>query len=239
MIPHYDNAEGGTHDTRYCYLGERRLRLMEPDLPPDTAVLGVDEHTACLLDLDARTATVLGHGAVTVRRRGASTAFPTGSALSLDQLMAAGAAPAAPFARPTGEIPSLRGAAGRLGQAFDGALTDRDISAAVAAALELEQVLSDWAADTEAGDLELARAALRGMLVRLGEVAAAGVPDPREPLVPLVELRDEARAERSWRAADRLRDRLSAAGVELRDTPEGTDWRFRDGPAVPERRRER
>jgi hypothetical protein len=25
VIPHYDNAEGGTHDTRFCYLGERRL----------------------------------------------------------------------------------------------------------------------------------------------------------------------------------------------------------------------
>ena len=26
VIPHYDNAEGGTHDTRFCYMGERRLR---------------------------------------------------------------------------------------------------------------------------------------------------------------------------------------------------------------------
>ena len=25
VIPHYDNAEGGNHDTRFCYLGERRL----------------------------------------------------------------------------------------------------------------------------------------------------------------------------------------------------------------------
>ncbi len=25
VIPHYDNNEGGTHDTRFCYLGERRL----------------------------------------------------------------------------------------------------------------------------------------------------------------------------------------------------------------------
>ncbi|HXQ58498.1 MAG TPA: hypothetical protein VN799_00320, partial [Acidimicrobiales bacterium] len=25
LIPHYDNAEGGTHDTRYSYLGEERL----------------------------------------------------------------------------------------------------------------------------------------------------------------------------------------------------------------------
>jgi hypothetical protein len=33
VIPHYDNAEGGTHDTRYCYLGERRLRLLERHMP--------------------------------------------------------------------------------------------------------------------------------------------------------------------------------------------------------------
>ena len=25
LIPHYDNAEGGTHDTRFSYLGEQRL----------------------------------------------------------------------------------------------------------------------------------------------------------------------------------------------------------------------
>src|SRR5216683_2901823 len=46
VIPHYDNAEGGTHDTRYCYLGERRLTVLERELPEDAAVLGVDEHTA-------------------------------------------------------------------------------------------------------------------------------------------------------------------------------------------------
>ena len=26
VVPHYDNAEGGNHDTRFCYMGERRLR---------------------------------------------------------------------------------------------------------------------------------------------------------------------------------------------------------------------
>ena len=33
LIPHYDNTEGGTHYTRFCYLGERRLRLLEGSLP--------------------------------------------------------------------------------------------------------------------------------------------------------------------------------------------------------------
>src|SRR5213079_2195859 len=53
VIPHYNNAEGGTHDTRYCYLGERRLAAFEAMLPHDGWVLGVDEHTALIVDLDA------------------------------------------------------------------------------------------------------------------------------------------------------------------------------------------
>src|SRR5688572_32766525 len=43
VIPHYDNAEGGHHDTRFCYLGERRLSKLEQELPDDAFVLGVDE----------------------------------------------------------------------------------------------------------------------------------------------------------------------------------------------------
>ena len=53
IIPHYDNSEGGTHDTRFCYLGERRLSVMERELPDGAFVLGVDEHTACIFDIDA------------------------------------------------------------------------------------------------------------------------------------------------------------------------------------------
>ena len=83
VIPHYDNAEGGNHDTRYCYLGERRLQLMEEQLPDDVFVLGVDEHTACILDLDADTAEVLGLGAVTIRGRDRSVRFEAGTTVPL------------------------------------------------------------------------------------------------------------------------------------------------------------
>ena len=51
FIPHYDNAEGGTHDTRYCYMDERRLPTLEAQLADNTAILGVDEYTAALLGL--------------------------------------------------------------------------------------------------------------------------------------------------------------------------------------------
>ncbi len=74
VIPHYDNAEGGTHDTRFAYLGEERLAFLESELPEGAFVLGVDEHTGLVVDLDTRTAQVLGRGGVTVRARGRSSA---------------------------------------------------------------------------------------------------------------------------------------------------------------------
>ncbi|HVC72023.1 MAG TPA: hypothetical protein VNC61_17335 [Acidimicrobiales bacterium] len=86
LIPHYDNAEGGTHDTRFSYLGEKRLAGLEDELPEDVFVLGVDEHTALCLDLDAGTATVAGNGGVTVRARGRSIRIETGSTVPIDRL---------------------------------------------------------------------------------------------------------------------------------------------------------
>jgi hypothetical protein len=64
VIPHFDNAEGGNHDTRYCYLGQRRLLNLEGQLPPGVSVLGVDEHTAAVLNLATDRLAVYGRGAV-------------------------------------------------------------------------------------------------------------------------------------------------------------------------------
>src|SRR5664279_2285070 len=89
IVPHSDNAEGGNHDTRLCYMGERRMTVLEDALPEDVFILGVDGHTALVLDLDARSATVVGLGNVTVRKNGRSTVFPTGSQVSIADLVAA------------------------------------------------------------------------------------------------------------------------------------------------------
>ncbi len=235
VVPHYDNAEGGNHDTRFCYLGERRLRMLEPELPTGAFVLGVGEHTACVFDLDAGTVSVLGRGVVSVRYHGETVTFPSGSVLEIDELRDAnGAAPPIPASVDVAEPPpaapaiSLGGEADRLESVFDGALTTRDASTAAAAILELEQTNFDWFADMEAGDMAHARAVLRRLVVRLSDVAVEGMRDPRESIEPfvdaLVDIRDRARAERSWDVADQLRDRLVAAGVQVHDTPEGTVW---------------
>ncbi len=86
VIPHYDNAEGAGHDTRFCFLGERRLAMLEEMMPTDVFVLGIDEHTALLIDVDAGQAVVHGRGGITVRRRGESEFIGTGETFALDRL---------------------------------------------------------------------------------------------------------------------------------------------------------
>lgn len=242
VVPHYDNAEGGNHDTRFCYLGERRLRLLESQLPPDGWVLGLDEHTGCVFDLDTGTATVVGIGQVTVRRRGHSATVPTGTELKIEELIdltrknAAASRPtpvapetaAAPDPAPR-EVSPFHADVRRLEEAFDAAVAGRDVDGAVRATLELDDTIRAWASDTLGSDVgDRARAALRRMIVRLGELARTGARDPRTVVGPYVEAllveRSAARADKRWDDADRIRDALAAAGVEVRDTPEGTAW---------------
>ena len=86
VVPHWDNNEGGNHDTRFCYLGERRLERLESELPDSVGVLGVDEHTALLVDPARGHATVDGRGTVTARYRGVERVWSSGETMSLSDL---------------------------------------------------------------------------------------------------------------------------------------------------------
>lgn len=228
IIPHYDNAEGGHHDTRFCYLGEARLSTMEQWLPEETLIIGVDEHTAALVDIPAGTVQVVGVGGLTLRKGGESRFFPTGTVLELSTLSDAAAVPAtalpAATTTPTGdsaaeEAHSLRESADALDARFARALDAKNGSDCVAAALELETAIEDWSADTLTGpDHEYARGILRGMIVRLGQLA-----DEAHEAVPALvtavrTIREQARAGRDFAMADALRDALTNAGFTVADT---------------------
>ncbi len=86
VIPHYDNQEGGNYDTSRCYLGERRLALMEKELPPGMATLGVDEHTALIIDLESDSIQVLGKSHGYWRLNGDVRVLENGSLTPLDEL---------------------------------------------------------------------------------------------------------------------------------------------------------
>lgn len=255
LVPHFDNAEGGSYDTRFCYLGARRLEVMEGLLPDDVGVLGVDEHTALLVDTAAGTATVTGNGVVTLRYRGRSTELEAGRTVEtgwVADVVAGrgsaepGAAPPAPAAAPEDPSPSavpgpgavveatsLRGAVEAERERFDAAMTGKDVEGAVAATLATEQALQDWAGDTlQSDDRDHARRVLRAMVVRLGELAVTGAADPREVVggyvEALLELRAQARAAKDFATSDRVRDALAALGVEVRDSPDGATWVMTD-----------
>jgi cyanophycinase-like exopeptidase len=246
VIPHYDNREGGRHDTRFCYLGEQRLEAMEAMLPARVGVIGVDEHTAVVVDVVERTATVHGAGGLTLRVQGVSQVVPAGESIALADLagilsgdgggsIAASLAPAADGVESepgdaAGEVAtSLRATATDLKARFDACLADADADGALAACLDLEDAIHAWAADTlQSDDIDVARQALRSMMVELAGSAVLGLRDPRRILAPVVDVAIDARRRvreaKDYATSDAIRDGLAAAGIEVRDTPDGVTW---------------
>jgi hypothetical protein len=245
VVPHYNNAEGGTHDTRYCYMGERRLRILEDLLPDGVDILGVDEHTAAIFDIDAGTVSVRGRGGVTWRRHGVSQRFENGTTIPVEEL-ARGTRDAADAAvEITGSVAasvseSELPAAGvspfleevtRQSDAADSALASRDVDGAVGAVLAIDSHIHEWAADTlDSDEQDRARETLRRYVVRLGDLARSGAADPRDLVGPVVDrildLRVQMRSAGEYALADKLRDALVDAGVEIHDTPAGSTWDF-------------
>ncbi|MBJ7487655.1 MAG: hypothetical protein JHD14_04705 [Ilumatobacteraceae bacterium] len=239
VIPHYDNAEGANHDTRFCYLGEARLVMFESMLDDDTFVLGVDEHTGLVIDLDTQIATVVGNGTVTVRLRGQSHVFATGATLSLEYLQNpwtqnadAPQAPQRAIVTLDDVDPQALSLAADTDKAiaeFDLAIAGADAPGAVRAALTLESCIRSWSADTLQSDsADRAHAVLRSMISRLGDAATTGLQDPRQVLAPFVDalitVRTIVRAEKRYDLSDIIRDIFAAQGIEVRDTPDGVEW---------------
>jgi hypothetical protein len=251
LIPHYNNAEGGHHDTRFCYMGERRLAMLERELPEDVYVLGVDEHTGVVIDVDAQTATVVGKGVLTIRVKGVSTEIASGEVMSIDRLRdpltsAKSVAGSGAQSKSAGDDATdkpaatevavsdsnLRQATDRLNDAFAQAITAGDADAAARAALDLDEAITGWSIDTlQSDDADYARSVLRSMITRLAGAATGGLRDPREVVGPfvqvLLDLRLQVRADKRFDLSDMIRDRLAEISVEVRDTPQGAEWGFR------------
>ena len=251
LIPHYNNAEGGHHDTRFCYMGERRLSMLERELPDDVYVLGVDEHTGVVIDVDAQTATVVGKGVLTIRVKGVSTEIASGEVLPLDRLreplsntkniahsgapsvVASDTATSDAATKPADTFDSnLRQATERLNDGFTQAIAAGDADSAARAALDLDDAIAGWSIDTlQSDDADYARSVLRSMITRLAGAATGGLRDPREVVGPfvqvLLDLRVQVRADKRFDLSDMIRDRLAEISVEVRDTPQGAEWGFR------------
>ncbi|HUG83124.1 MAG TPA: hypothetical protein VMM13_01095, partial [Euzebya sp.] len=202
----------------------------------------------CIIDRTSLTMRVEGRGGVHIRAGGHEVLVLTsGSTTALADVEAAahgrqpdlgapggvargagaGRGPAAP------RVDAMAEELAALKDRFDRALVAQDASAATAAALDTEQLIRDWSADTEQGGAsEAAVAQLRAMITRLGDLAGAGMHDHTELVRPHIEtllhVREDARTRRAFEVADHIREHMDADGVRVNDTREGTDWEWDD-----------
>jgi cyanophycinase-like exopeptidase len=221
VVPHWNNAEGGTHDTRFCWQGERRLKVLESLLPDDVFVLGVDEHTGIVIDLDSGACDIVGRGTVVVRVQGDEWVVPTGETISLEQIAehgrGSGAGTPAPVAAAAASADDTFDA---LAAEANAAVDAGDVRQALALILGLDRSASS----------DAQHAAVQSLLARTAAQVAEPV-DVTETVRPLVDLllslRASARTDKRWADSDAIRDGLAAAGIEVRDTPDGAEWEVR------------
>jgi cyanophycinase-like exopeptidase len=238
VVPHWNNAEGGTHDTRRCFMGEPRFRELEKRLPADVTVIGLDEHTACLLDFEAHRAEVRGIGSVVIRRRGVESVFEAGKRMDLGVFVQGPTVKESSPTEPEAASPPVAAATAgafwetihTLSLRFQGGIARRASADATQALLELDRLIWHAARDLESEEfISQAREILREWIVQMGTAMAPGVSATAACMAPLVEelitLRDHLRAEQRWVEADMLRDCLQRAGIRVEDTGGGSRWR--------------
>lgn len=209
VVPHWNNTEGQGFDTSRCYMGRRRFEILRAQLPDGMGVIGVDEHTAAIIDFGKGTLDVLGAGGVTLTGAGV-TFLGDGTTMALETVLELLQSDPSPAPAPSPEpLPD-----------FARALASGSVEDIGGALLEAETLAATGS--------QPAREALRGMLLDLSELAIEGLIDPAERVGGYVELlvetRDRLRANKLWEEADRIRSGLTALGVTLQDTPDGTRW---------------
>jgi len=243
VVPHWNNAEGGTHDTRFCFMGENRFKMLESLLPEEAGILGIDEHTACIIDLDREEALIKGIGTVTLRHQGFEKVFEKGERFPIGMLSEKGAG-AVRTRRPS-EMPIPERAPAPEARGFWNAVHAveamlrnglvHDVRDATNALLELDRLI--WQAQQESENPEFisqARELMREFIVLLGVRLASEPKSPQDCVAPLVEellaLRALFRENNQWREADAIRDCLKRVHIEVDDTQEGYRWRIASEP---------
>lgn len=245
IMPHWNNTEGGTHDTRFCFLGEPRFRYLEGILVESAVILGIDEYTACIVDLVKEECSVFGVGEVILRWKGEETRYSAGSSFSTSLLRSPSRRPSVPFVaavpekEPTAEVDAFLGRIEKARAAFATSIeAEPESAAAVGYLYELVKAAEEaQEAGVPQALVEQAYNTLHELLtawcLRL-KVSPLDLESTVDPLVDLlVAVRSKLRAAKEWALADEIRDGLSRLGILLEDGYEGTRWRRVSSPSSP------
>lgn len=242
VVPHWNNAEGGTHDTRFCFMGEPRFQQLEMLLPDDAMILGIDEHTACIIDFNAQRIDIQGIGNVTLRKKGREIKFGKKDQISLELLVKEiNQKDWQPHdfedVEQAGDLnvskEGLLNKVNVIEASFRKGLASHDQKETTNALLELDNAI--WKAQKDFEDEERisqAREILRDSIVLLGAELGASPRHLRKYLSPIVEqmlqLRARFRNEKRWSEADRIREILLQSNIQVEDTKDGFQWHLID-----------
>ena len=241
VIPHWNNAEGGTHDTRFCYMGEPRFKKLESLLPEDVYILGLDEHTACIIDLEKEEVCIKGIGHMTLHRRDAEMTFEKGNSFSMEVLRGGDAGKQWQQTNTLSnnatqgtddEDMSFWDKIHTLRETFQNGLEKQDPKESTSALLALDGMIWKSQLDLESEEfITQAREVERDMIALLGAHLASSSSSTIECIAALVEellaLRLEFRRQKKWQEADSIRDCLSRLNIVIEDTKEGSRWQMK------------
>jgi hypothetical protein len=87
FVPHWNNAEGGIDlDTSRCFVGMERFSHWCGLLPSEHLIIGLDEHTGLILDLESGQCEVNGVSSISLVRECDPKIFPSGAKFDLSEL---------------------------------------------------------------------------------------------------------------------------------------------------------
>jgi hypothetical protein len=223
-------------------MGEPRFKQLETLLPDNAMILGIDEHTACIIDLNAQRIDIQGIGNVTLRKKGQERIFSKGDQIPFETLgkeinQKDWIPTVADGIEQTGNVnlskENFLNQINLIESSFRNGLANHDQKETTNALLELDSAI--WKAQKDLEDEERisqAREILRDSIVLLGAELGASSRHLRKYLTPLVEamiqLRARFRNEQKWSEADRIREILQQFNIQVEDTQEGVRWQIMD-----------
>jgi hypothetical protein len=199
FIPHWNNHDGGEElDTSRCYMGQSRFTELLQSLPEDLLVIGIDEKTALILDLQGGVCRVVGLGGVTIIRTGH---FQPSAGLNLPGNLLAEEVEQNP-----GQIQTYR----------DG----ENFSLESCRSLDFRSALENLPPAAWKQALQVQECLATERQAAIIEPAPVFETIPTE-VKRLLEARQKARDSKDWDAADKLRDQIAIVGWKVVDTPDG------------------
>jgi len=238
VIPHWNNAEGGTHDTRFCYMGEPRLNKLEALLPQGTPLLGIDEHTACIFNFSSKEVLVRGLGGITLRVKGTQNFFAAGETIPFSKwhelLPSSSAVESWPSASvEIGQnISPFWDQVSSLKNSFVQHLPEKKGELLADILVQLDKLIIDNSPHLNEEENSRARQTFWQLISQLGLLLEDQPKDVKAIITPLVNLlldiRQQLRQEKHWPLADEIRIKMGQAGIIVEDTPTGPRWRLKE-----------